>query len=542
MAGLERVDAPSSLWARLIYKFRHLVLLLALVAASFVAVYTALDWLLVAGTGWLPIDQDVVNFWLPMVLACVPVALFVAPGIRTLRLSERRNIPFLYQIVAAATIAAPTSVAQHYLDAASGRLTHVTDTAAIPSASHTKYYRADSICIYRPGAQVYPVTQMAGEHNQDLDFFFYVVVPVCADSGDADRAVWIGLVYHDSMSNSATRATKEAEYKAFAERSQRRFNHLDASRYTYLERAPVSTARRGFEKALRKAGVTTSAVILVPHTEPFVDRTGNLFPWIFGAFAIGIAGWTLLVLIAPFDPEQFAQEQRRRTNPPPWRKSVWASIFIPQTHSYGFPILLDANIAVFLCMVFAGLGVANFQPDDLLSWGALYGPALHGLGVLRLLTSQFVHAGLMHIMGNMYGLIFACMFLDAAVRNLRLIACYLITGIAGNLLSLLLHPTLIVVGASGAIMGLWGILIALVVARDARIMPVKNAVLMNATIFVGFTLVIGELQPGIANAAHVGGVLAGFILGVGIWLLDRNRVPNDPALTDASPTRELLEG
>src|SRR4051812_37156532 len=87
------------------------------------------------------------------------------------------------------------------------------------------------------------------------------------------------------------------------------------------------------------------------------------------------------------------------------------ALLMPNNQWYALPVLLDINILVYVAMVISGLGVVSFDADDLLNWGANYRPALHGFGLLRLFSSQFVHGGVMHLANNLYGLLRAGIFL-----------------------------------------------------------------------------------------------------------------------------------
>ncbi len=136
--------------------------------------------------------------------------------------------------------------------------------------------------------------------------------------------------------------------------------------------------------------------------------------------------------------------------------------------------MIDINLLVFLAMVMSGLGFLDFELDDLIAWGASSGSLDHGFGLVRLVTATFVHAGLFHILGNMYGLLIGGAFLSPVARNTRLLFTYLVSGIGGSLLSKAVHPDIVSVGASGAIFGLFGALIALVVLRDAKISRSAN--------------------------------------------------------------------
>lgn len=169
-------------------------------------------------------------------------------------------------------------------------------------------------------------------------------------------------------------------------------------------------------------------------------------------------------------------------------------------------------------MVFSGLGVASIQADDLIAWGANYGPLLHSMGCLRLVSSQFVHAGLMHLAQNMYGLLIAGVLLQPVLRNWGLVMSYLACGLAGGIVSAVVHPDVFSVGASGAIMGLWGAVLVLALFNDPRISEGRTFILANGAIFVGLTLVMGMAQPGIDNAAHLGGVGLGAMIGTALLI------------------------
>src|SRR6201999_3193182 len=106
-----------------------------------------------------------------------------------------------------------------------------------------------------------------------------------------------------------------------------------------------------------------------------------------------------------------------------------------------------------------------------------------------LFTSQFVHAGAMHILNNMYGLLVAAIFLNPVARNAKLLACYLLCGLGGSLAGAFVHPETVSVGASGAIFGLFGISLMLTLLGDAHFEKIRKPILFNAAAFVVINLV-----------------------------------------------------
>jgi len=230
-------------------------------------------------------------------------------------------------------------------------------------------------------------------------------------------------------------------------------------------------------------------------------------------------------MLAPIDRRKVAHTtaflQKRSEEQLFWSKLL----FLPNRDNWGLPLLLDVNVLVYLAMVISGLGVVTFQTEDLIAWGGNFGPDDDGFGFLRLFSSQFVHGGLMHIANNMYGLLFAGFFLLPVARNVRLILAYMLCGLGGSVASVYAHPDTVSVGASGAIFGLFGVVLTLVGLGDKRLIEVRGMIFLNAAIFVGLNLLLGTATPGVDNAAHMGGLVTGLAMGLALFLIDRKQAP-----------------
>ena len=177
-------------------------------------------------------------------------------------------------------------------------------------------------------------------------------------------------------------------------------------------------------------------------------------------------------------------------------------------------------------MVFAGLGFISFKAQDLLTWGANYRPSTTNGEWWRLLKSTFLHGGLMHLIANMYGLLFVGIFLEPLLGRTKYLTAYLLTGILASCVSLWWYDATISVGASGAIFGLYGLFLALLLTK---IFPPDfgKAFLASTLIFIGYNLLMG-LTGGIDNAAHIGGLLSGFVVGLILYPTLKKQVENEP--------------
>jgi membrane associated rhomboid family serine protease len=491
------------------------------IACAMLVGYSLLNWLLIARTNLVPVADNVVDYWLPAGASWVLVLAFVQPRFRLFKADIGGNLGALSHVAAVAVIAVPTVIAQGYIRTAAGEVTRVMDVRDVAAAPVTKYYIADTACVSYSGTVAAPVLSTMGRYNDTVVVDLYAAEPLCSSGGWAgpDRTVWIGLTAHTSFSSSLGTQERRAALSAFAERADAHFRAEDVRSYRFYSRVGRSADGKGFAAALRRAMPPiddATAVVLVPHKEPFEARSGDRLPWTFGSFAIGAVAWLALVMLRPLKAKKMAEWDSLKATKNP-RNLVALALVVPSRKSYGLPILIDVNLAVFGAMVLAGLGFVSFDTDDLIRWGGNYGPALHGWGALRLVSSQFLHSGLMHLANNLYGLLFAGMFLLPITGNAGLIVCYLVCGLGGSITSAVVHPATVSVGASGAIFGLFGALLTLLLLRDNRIASVRGFLLMNAGIFVALNLFLGSVSRGIDNAAHLGGLATGILVGAAIF-------------------------
>jgi len=177
------------------------------------------------------------------------------------------------------------------------------------------------------------------------------------------------------------------------------------------------------------------------------------------------------------------------------------------------PCLVGLNILVFCLMVASGASIMAPDPAQLIQWGANFGPLSLGPQPWRVVTSMFVHIGIIHILFNMWCLWDLGKLAERLMGNWNFLILYLLSGIGGSVVSLWLHPQLVSAGASGAIFGVAGGLVAILGLGKAQIpsAAVKRT-LKSLLFFVGYNLIYG-MRGGIDNAAHLGGLLTGAALG-----------------------------
>jgi rhomboid protease GluP len=147
-------------------------------------------------------------------------------------------------------------------------------------------------------------------------------------------------------------------------------------------------------------------------------------------------------------------------------------------------------------------------------FGANFGPRTLSGDWWRLLTYMFLHGGLIHIAFNMWCLWDLGTMCESLYGRWTYAAIYLLTGISGGLASIAWNPSVLSVGASGAIFGLAGALVASFYLGEFSLPRVAlSGTLRSLAFFIGFNVLFGSMFPGIDNACHIGGLLSGLILG-----------------------------
>lgn len=129
----------------------------------------------------------------------------------------------------------------------------------------------------------------------------------------------------------------------------------------------------------------------------------------------------------------------------------------------------------------------------------------------RLITHQFVHGSISHLFFNMYALAYIGLMIENKLNAKKYISIYLISGICGGLLSLVYHESGYMAGASGAIMGLFGAFLALLLSKAFERNATK-ALLISTVAVLAIMLISGGLKQRVDNAAHVGGLISGFVI------------------------------
>ncbi len=174
--------------------------------------------------------------------------------------------------------------------------------------------------------------------------------------------------------------------------------------------------------------------------------------------------------------------------------------------------LVAVNVLVFAWVAVTG-GFASTQ--SLVDHGALAGVLVERGQYWRIVTAAFLHAGILHLGLNMLALYQVGSFLESLTGTVRYAVIYLVAMIGSGIAVVLFSYFDVTVGASGAIFGLFGALVALGLRLGKR----GRSLVMQTLPIIGLNLAFGFAVPHISNAGHIGGLISGFVAGFAVSLM-----------------------
>ncbi|AWB90770.1 rhomboid family intramembrane serine protease [Aeromicrobium chenweiae] len=177
-----------------------------------------------------------------------------------------------------------------------------------------------------------------------------------------------------------------------------------------------------------------------------------------------------------------------------------------------------ASLAIIVLNVLAYLVTAatDGQRGSFFGDGAMVGYYVADGEIYRLLTSTFLHAGILHLLFNMYALYLFGPFVERAIGTVRFVVAYLTMAIVGSVfVYLLAAPGTVTIGASGAVFGLFGMAMMLLLKAKQDITTLLVLLAINAFISVA--------GSNISWQGHLGGFVAGVVLGAVVAYGPRER-------------------
>ena len=179
--------------------------------------------------------------------------------------------------------------------------------------------------------------------------------------------------------------------------------------------------------------------------------------------------------------------------------------------------LMGVNLLYFLFLTLHGR--TEYDMDLMMRYGAVYEPLIfQEHQYYRLLTACFMHFGIEHLVNNMLVLFVTGGYLEQALGHVRYLILYLTAGVLANLISCFwnagLGEAVVSAGASGAVFAVVGGLLWVALRNRGRL---GNLTLRQLLIMAVLSFYLGFTEGGVDNAAHLGGLVSGFLLAIFLY-------------------------
>lgn len=513
-------------------KLKHVFPTFFNVTAGTVAVLVLIRWLFFIQFPLFDIKEEFWVLWIPLVAPWIPILLWLRPKLRVLTFKkDNDNGRFFFQFVAWGVTTATLIVAQNYLTTVTGKLESLSVIEQIATKAPVRYYRISNFAVAPYFGGSFTDFRTSGKTNDQLNFNVYFVTPILADTSQRITTApkyWYGVKFHDQVRNRLSNEEKEDKYKSFYESCISKMNKYKFYALDHFKRTPTSDDKDFYLKAIKSRinqEPDKSFVVLEPVAEPYELRNGNKLAWIFGSFGIGVSVM-LFSLVWPGYSNGGQKTSLRKTKIKKPDYLAILKLLIPRKGQFATVVILELNVLVFIIMAFSGVHIIYPNGLELLQWGANRRFETINGDWWRLFTSMFVHGGIMHLFMNIYGLFIAALFVEPILGAKKYFILYFISGLSGSLASIWWHENTISVGASGAIFGLYGAILGLLLTK-AFPEDGKKGILKFIGIFVGLNLLM-SLTGGIDNAAHLGGLISGAVAGFILYNTGDNELKNKP--------------
>ncbi len=464
--------------------------------------------------------DEVWEFYLPIISTLIPLLIWLYPRLKLLRYKEKfirkgSGATFIITILFIAS-AIPSGLVQNYFRATSVRIKRVSSVSDINTTIPSRFYITDTCSLSTSKPSVYSRSYQKDKKQTAVVINLYFVRELCSNPTDSSKnsnSYWLGKEYSITLSNEISNERKQELYSTFYSESSTDFYNIAIKDIKCFERVNNSTLDY-YQKAIILSNTyytTQELIVFKPCYElPNLQSNTNL-AWIFLTYGIGLV-YILFQLIFPkVKSEKEVQDEALKFTSFKKNTQKFLNLFIPKDSHTVTALILDINILIFIVMIFSGVDVFSPTYRDLISWGANFKPLVIQGEWWRLGTCMFIHAGILHVVANIIGLLIVSELIEPHFSFSQQLLLYICSGVIAAGFSLYWYDNAVCVGASGAIFGYYGAVISLAFTK-AYPKAERKKLLQSMLLFIGLNILYG-LNGEVDNAAHLGGLASGIVLG-----------------------------
>lgn len=454
-------------------------------------------------------------FWIPGFFTLLFWVVFLRRRINLLELPDLNgNGNFLGHCLIILSLALTGIFGQFYQKRNNLEMIDIQGAREIDPASWNACYDFLSIQLDKKLTTGDQFAEVFGRHNQDIRYSAYILAPF-GESEDGRVIFWVGKVYDKSISNRSSDSQKHKVWTDHYATSFERFQLLKKANQEYLYPVQRGEDFGNYTSAINRIDWPTGTQhrVFEFYTGDIDAEANHVILGSFLSFLIGIILLWLYSLFGLINTSAYHNFRSGKLKLGDTERTVFE--FLLLKGNYQVTVIISYLCLLgYLISAFIDGNLFSLKTERLLLYGALSKDHIANGEVWRLFSHMFLHAGLMHIAYNLVVLGLIGAIIEPVVGKLKFVMIYLITGLGSAYLSLTYNDS-ISVGASGAIFGLLGWYISASFVYKKRLGDSRNFVLFVIG-YVCLSFLLGLLMMQVDHYAHLGGLLAGLILGVAV--------------------------
>ena len=506
---------------QLILKLRYVFIPILITIILSILILTSLHW-------YLDYELDVVNistdamYWILIAVVLIIWALFMRKRINLL-ITGKWNDRGLLHFLAAGALFVPLLIAQNYLVERTANLYEVESLNEIEQIRDGDYIQVQDFKINRNATACYYNVHTMGRNNEDVSLNAHYVIPI--ESQHTNYQFWIAKRLATKHGTREYKNNQEYLWRKFQKEKEIEIAKFNPHEFKYLKVVLPSDTRVIFQSAISYSPVYNNVkqkfqIFLEPVNDDFSKRYQGEQKWFFITLIGSQLVLFIIFLFLRIDLGRLEKYRKNISTPEDEELKEFLTFIIPNKGHYITSSMIILNLLVFIAMVSSGVSIMNPLTKDLMQFGALRYQEVMAGEYWRILTAGFIHIGIIHLIMNLFSLIITGSIVEAVIGRWRFLLLYLVTLIGGNINSLYWSHTGASAGASGAVFGLMGWMISqIILNKKDEGDGSRLAYIIIVLVFGGVTLVVGLFNNS-NNAAHLGGMAVGILMGLGFAFYD----------------------
>lgn len=470
-----------------------------------------------------------IDYW---VVLLAPVIVAVAYMSKRLRILKTGPGYIFFIAIMYLLLQLPLDYAGEFISKAPYKLHHVTNVEDINPKKVKRYYKIDHFKLLTTYA---PTTMGRTVDDEYVNYYMYVPVPM-VDTFKRHRFYKPKIFYAQEYLLTLPRKGLPLFYydyrkRQFVDSAQKDFDKFAPNKDCYYERLDASPELSIYKGLIKVTyNVKGRPYVLRPVYEPFAQRYIDPLLQMLWRLGAGLLGFFLLMLIPKIDvygykrvTKDYYLDYEEDEEIDVVKSRGLSQFFVPSKEGLIMtPILINLNILYFVLLVLAGYSAWGLSINELDAFGGFrYQTVVEQGEYWRLILGTFLHADVVHLFGNMLFLAAGGTLLERVVGKWTFLMVYLLCAIVASVGSMLYYENLVAVGASGAVLGIYGLMLPLLLMNVLpRSYKVVNIFII---LFVLVAMVIMNRGVQVDVAAHVTGYLFGASIGSVIAIVIKER-------------------